>query len=76
MKRASLGYRPNHLSGREFLCIELHVVRDADVAHVAARTCRADRLLHRLGRPDALEHRVRADALGELPDALSVGRSV
>jgi hypothetical protein len=40
----------------QLLRIELDVVRDADVAHVAARPSGADGLLHRLPGPDALEH--------------------
>ena len=45
-------------------------MRNADVADVAAGSCRGDRLLHRLRRADALEYRVGTDALGELLDAL------
>ena len=53
----------------QFLAIEFDPVRDADVAHVAARAGGADRLHHRLLRADALEHRVGADSLGQVLDA-------
>src|SRR5262245_29562632 len=50
------------------LAVELHAVRYADVAHVPTRARGPDRLQHRLLRADALEHRVRADAAGQLLD--------
>ena len=46
-------------------------VRRADVADHAARSRRADRLVHRLLGADALEHAVGADAAGELLHARS-----
>ena len=49
--------------------VEFHTVRDADIAHIPARAGGTDRLHHRFLRADALQHRVGADALGQLLDA-------
>jgi len=43
-------------------------VRDAHEADHAARTGAGDGLVHGVAGADALEHGVRADAVGELPD--------
>src|SRR5581483_11302208 len=50
--------------------VERDAVRHADVADRAARPRRFDRLHHRLLRPDTLQHRIGADALRQLLDAL------
>src|SRR5437899_3439329 len=48
--------------------VELHAMRHADVADVAAGTRRADRLHHRLLRADALQDRVGSNAAGQFLD--------
>src|SRR5689334_20339794 len=52
----------------QLLRIELHPVRDTDVAHVPAGPGGTDRLLHRHRRADAFHHRVGADAFRQLLD--------
>src|SRR5208283_215723 len=54
----------------QFLALHLDSVRDTDVGDVPALARALDRLHHRLLSPDALQHRVRADALGRVLDAL------
>ncbi len=44
------------------------LVRDTDVAHVPAGTRRSDGLHHRLLGADRLDHRMRAEAVGEVLD--------
>ncbi|MDF2698030.1 MAG: hypothetical protein K0S65_6413 [Labilithrix sp.] len=56
------------MAEEELLAVELHAVRDADEADRAARTCRADGLLHRLLRADAFEHGI---AFGQRLGALT-----
>ncbi len=53
----------------QLLPIELHSVRETDVADVTAWTDGAERLPHRLRRADALEHRIGADSLRDLLDS-------
>lgn len=50
----------------ELLRVERDPVRNADVAHRRARTRGTDCLHDRLRGADALEHRVRADSVGQL----------
>src|SRR5436190_7158561 len=54
---------------KQLRAVELHTVRDADVADVAAGARGADRLPHRLLRSDTFEHRVGADVVRQLLDA-------
>ena len=51
------------------LPVERDPVRDADIAHVPARTGGTDRLLHRLLGADALQHRIGAEPVGPVHDA-------
>src|SRR4051794_27903252 len=53
----------------QLLAVDLHLVRDADEADVAAGPGGAQGLLHGLGGADALQYGVGADAAGEVPDA-------
>src|SRR5947209_4147912 len=54
----------------QLLAVEADTVRHADVAHVTATASALDRLHHRLLRTDTLQHRVRADSIGQLLDSL------
>src|SRR5215467_4893688 len=49
--------------------VELHSVRDADVADRTTWTCGTNRLHHRFLGANALEHRIRADAFGQVLNA-------
>jgi hypothetical protein len=53
----------------QFLAVDLHAVRDADEADVAAGSGGVQGLLHRLWGADAFEDGVRADAVGHVLDA-------
>jgi hypothetical protein len=50
----------------QLLPVERDPLRDADVAHVPALTGGMDRLHHRFLGADALQHRVGAEALGQI----------
>jgi hypothetical protein len=50
----------------QLLAAEFDAVRDTDIADISAGPRRMDGLHHRLLRTHALQHRVRADALGQL----------
>src|SRR5262249_43571881 len=58
------------MSEEQGLTFELDPLRNAHVTHRTARPSEADRLEHRLLGTHALEHRVRADAVRQLFDAL------
>ena len=59
-----------HVGVKQLRAVEFHAVWHADVADRSTRSRGVDRLHHRLLRADTLEHRIRADALGQLLDAL------
>src|SRR5205814_161612 len=54
----------------EIRAVERDTVRHADVADRTARPGRLDRLHHRLLGPDTLQHRIGADTVRQLLDAL------
>src|SRR2546423_3373708 len=54
----------------EIRAVERDTVRHADVADRTARPRRLDRLPHRLLGPDTLQHRIGADTVRQLLDAL------
>src|SRR5438552_2298535 len=49
----------------QLFTLEFNSVRDADISNRAARTCRTDRLRHRLSGANAFEHRVGTDSGGQ-----------
>ncbi len=57
----------------EFLTGQLHAVGDTDVTDTPAGAGEADDLQHRLLGADRLDHRVRADPAGELPQKRGEG---
>ena len=57
----------------EFLTGQLHAVGDTDVTDTPAGAGGADDLQHRLLGADRLDHRVRADPAGELPQKRGEG---
>src|SRR5258708_29934960 len=58
-----------NVSEEQLLSLEFYVVRNADIAYVAAGPRGADRLHHRLLSADALQYRIRADTLRQILDA-------
>src|SRR2546425_174340 len=54
------------VSEKQFLTVQFHSVRHADVPHMAAFTRSMDRLHHRFLGADALQHRVRTNSVGKL----------
>lgn len=58
-----------NMSKEQLFAIELDAVRDADVADVPTWAGSTDRLHYRFLGAYALQHRVRADAVGQILDA-------